>query len=210
MSELLSLSEAAALLGVSVQTLRRWDREGKLRAHRNPVNGYRQYARDELRALLAPAVAERAPGLVGRAQELAELERWFAGGARVVTLVGPPGVGKSALARALVDRLGGARWLTLDEARDAAGLFARVAAALEVPLTGAGEADERLGRALARQGGLWVLDASDGVIAEAAIIARWAATAPRARFLITAREPLRIAPEKLLRLSPLPEADALT
>src|SRR5579863_4096124 len=33
-----SVSEFAALIGVSVNTLQRWDREGKLVAHRTPSN----------------------------------------------------------------------------------------------------------------------------------------------------------------------------
>ncbi len=38
MTELLSLGEAAAALGVSVDTLRRWDRAGRLRTERNSRN----------------------------------------------------------------------------------------------------------------------------------------------------------------------------
>lgn len=37
---------SAELLGVSEQTLRRWDKAGKLRAARHPMNGYRLYTRD--------------------------------------------------------------------------------------------------------------------------------------------------------------------
>jgi len=39
---------AAGLLGVSEQTLRRWDKAGKLRAKRHPMNGYRLYPREEI------------------------------------------------------------------------------------------------------------------------------------------------------------------
>lgn len=38
MTELLSLGEAAAALGVSVDTLRRWDRAGRLRTERDSRN----------------------------------------------------------------------------------------------------------------------------------------------------------------------------
>ncbi len=38
MNDLLSLGEAAAALGVSVDTLRRWDRAGRLRTERNSRN----------------------------------------------------------------------------------------------------------------------------------------------------------------------------
>lgn len=44
--ELLTIKAAAQVLGVSEQTLRRWDKAGKLRAKRHPMNGYRLYPRD--------------------------------------------------------------------------------------------------------------------------------------------------------------------
>ena len=44
-SELLTIKEAAAILGVSQMTLRRWDESGKFRARRHPLNGYRLYDR---------------------------------------------------------------------------------------------------------------------------------------------------------------------
>lgn len=43
MSTKISLSEAASFLGVSRATLRNWDKDKKLQAERNPVNGYRTY-----------------------------------------------------------------------------------------------------------------------------------------------------------------------
>jgi excisionase family DNA binding protein len=49
----LTIKPAAALLGVSVNTLRNWERGGKLVAHRHPINGYRLYKRVDLEALLA-------------------------------------------------------------------------------------------------------------------------------------------------------------
>lgn len=51
-SEYLTVGEAAEFLGVSKDTLRRWDRAGKLEARRHPMTGYRLYSRDELAALL--------------------------------------------------------------------------------------------------------------------------------------------------------------
>ena len=48
----LLIQEAASFLGVSEATLRNWDREGKIPAHRNPINGYRLFKRTDLEALL--------------------------------------------------------------------------------------------------------------------------------------------------------------
>ena len=47
------IKEAAEYLGVSKDTLRKWDREGKLKALRHPINRYRLYREADLDALLA-------------------------------------------------------------------------------------------------------------------------------------------------------------
>ncbi len=44
----LSVKEAAAYIGVSAQTLRRWDASGKLKPVRHPINDYRYYRRADL------------------------------------------------------------------------------------------------------------------------------------------------------------------
>lgn len=48
----LTIKEAAALLGVSPNTLRNWGRCGKVKMHRHPVNDYRLFLRADLEALL--------------------------------------------------------------------------------------------------------------------------------------------------------------
>jgi DNA (cytosine-5)-methyltransferase 1 len=48
----MTITEAAEFLGVSVNTLRNWDRVGKLTAARNPMNRYRLYQKADLEALL--------------------------------------------------------------------------------------------------------------------------------------------------------------
>lgn len=53
----LRISDAADYLGVSPNTLRNWERAGKIVAHRHPVNQYRLFRREDLDALLR--LAER-------------------------------------------------------------------------------------------------------------------------------------------------------
>lgn len=48
MKKYYSLSEAAKLLGKSKETLRRWDRNGKLKASREPMSNYRLYKKTQL------------------------------------------------------------------------------------------------------------------------------------------------------------------
>jgi len=52
LNEYMTVGEAAELLGVSKDTLRRWDRAGKLKARRHPITGYRLYLKSDLKTLL--------------------------------------------------------------------------------------------------------------------------------------------------------------
>jgi excisionase family DNA binding protein len=47
----LTVGEAAETLQVTPATLRNWDRSGKLKAHRHPINGYRLYDANDIEAL---------------------------------------------------------------------------------------------------------------------------------------------------------------
>lgn len=48
----LTIKEAAVFLGVSPNTLRNWERAGRLATHRHPFNRYRLYKKADLQALL--------------------------------------------------------------------------------------------------------------------------------------------------------------
>ena len=56
----LTIKEAAAFLGVSPKTLRAWDRAGKLKPVRHPLNRYRLYLREDLEAFLRKLAEARA------------------------------------------------------------------------------------------------------------------------------------------------------
>ncbi len=53
LSEFLKTAEAAVLLGVSQNTLRKWAEAGKIPMRRNPINGYRLFKRSDLMRFLA-------------------------------------------------------------------------------------------------------------------------------------------------------------
>lgn len=53
MNDYLTLSEASELIGKSKETLRRWDREGKFSAIREPISNYRLYRKDEVQAVFS-------------------------------------------------------------------------------------------------------------------------------------------------------------
>lgn len=47
-----SIKEAAEILGVSPLTLRNWDKSGKFKAHRHPMNNYRVYKLSALEKII--------------------------------------------------------------------------------------------------------------------------------------------------------------
>ncbi len=53
LSDFLTVGEAAGYLGVSRDTLRRWDRSGKLVARRHPMTEFRLYLTADLDLILA-------------------------------------------------------------------------------------------------------------------------------------------------------------
>ena len=50
-ADIITIKEAARILGVSEPTLRRWDEAGKFTARRHPINGYRLYDRSKVLAM---------------------------------------------------------------------------------------------------------------------------------------------------------------
>ena len=58
--EIITIKEAARLLGVSEPTLRRWDDQRKFVARRHPINRYRLYARGKVLAMRRKIYGEAA------------------------------------------------------------------------------------------------------------------------------------------------------
>ena len=47
-----SINEFSKILGVSAQTLRNWDKSGKLHPHHTSSNGYRYYSHEQLNQIM--------------------------------------------------------------------------------------------------------------------------------------------------------------
>ncbi|MBN8617196.1 MAG: AAA family ATPase, partial [Deltaproteobacteria bacterium] len=164
-----------------------------------------------------------ASSFVGRRDELLAIVDAFEV-ARLVTLVGPGGMGKTRLAiehaRARLDSLarrgrGGVWIVELAEARSAEDAMAEVARVLEVPLAGRAserERSEEIARAIARLGPvLVVLDDLERIATPAArLLAHWLSLAPSARFLVTSRIALGLPEERTLTVGSLGPSDART
>ncbi len=48
----ITIKQASKILGVSPLTLRNWDKNGKLKAHRHPMNNYRVYKIEDLETVI--------------------------------------------------------------------------------------------------------------------------------------------------------------
>ena len=48
----ITIKQASKILGVSPLTLRNWDKNGKLLAHRHPMNNYRVYKIEDLETVI--------------------------------------------------------------------------------------------------------------------------------------------------------------
>lgn len=116
---------------------------------------------------------------VGREGELARIRQRFVAGARVVTLHGPPGAGKTRLA------------LRHAELREAAPVFVTTIAQLHAAI------GERL---------VIVDDVADPELGQ--VLVRACAAEPLVRFLVTSSETLGIEGEHVVEVGALAEADA--
>ena len=158
--------------------------------------------------------AER-DAFVGRRDALLELARRFDVGARLVSLLGIGGTGKTRLALRyarmwLGDYPGGAWFCDLSHALALDGLLHAVALGLDVPL---GEDDPvvQLGHAIAGRGRcLVILDNFEQITRHAAAtLGRWLGSSVDASFLVTSREVLGLPGEEVLALPPLEPEDAV-
>lgn len=158
----------------------------------------------EAPTLLDASVEPPEVELVGRERALARIAEAFEGGARVVTLVGPLGIGKTLVARTFTaSQEGTARWV---DARN--GIICAVTALLGPGRDGE-EAVIAVGRALRLSGPtLLTLDDVHQGPRDADALSFWLGHCPRLRLLITAPARLGLAGEHVLSLGPLDEASA--
>ncbi len=155
---------------------------------------------------------------VGRVAELADLHQLFRQGARLITLLGPGGTGKTRLSLQLGKQLvshfqlpdekgrprGGVWFVELVDARDVEGICAAMSRGLDVPL-GPGDSVQQLAHALASKGEtLVVLDNFEQVIDLAKdTVERWMRGAPKTVFVVSSRELLRVPHETVYEVPPL-------
>lgn len=154
------------------------------------------------------------PGLLGREADVASLREELAT-YRLVTLLGPGGIGKTRLAQAVAGTLvenypDGVWWVDLSAVSVSSEIAPAIAKAARLQL-GEGNPPAMLAQALATRDLLIVLDNCEHLVREvAAILQSSMEAAASLRVLATSQEPLRVSDERLYRLDPLavPAPDA--
>jgi predicted ATPase/DNA-binding XRE family transcriptional regulator len=171
---------------------------------------------------LPAAEPERRPGrlpvpaspLLGREREAEQLVALVEAGARLVTVLGAPGIGKTRLAVEVASRLdegleGGAWFVPLGPVSHADTVADAIAEALHlVPPGGSGSAQALVNR-LQGQEMLLVLDNFEHLLGAATLVRTLLDDVPSLRVLVTSRQALDLAMETHFWLSPLalPAAD---
>jgi DNA-binding SARP family transcriptional activator len=145
---------------------------------------------------------------IGRARELEEVvELVSSGGVRIVTLTGPPGSGKTAVAIAAAGRLAssfvdGVWFVPLEGLDAAAQVLAAIADALHVPRAEEEPVEDALSRRLRETELLLVLDGFDKVSDAARAIGALLRSASRLRVLVTSSAPLNLYGEHEYEVGP--------
>jgi predicted ATPase/class 3 adenylate cyclase/DNA-binding CsgD family transcriptional regulator len=152
-------------------------------------------------------VPVRLSSFIGRAVEVA-LGRQMIAERRLVSLVGPGGIGKTSLAREIVVGLepgAMAWWVDLTVVGGVDDVASAVAVVVDARDGQAGNALDRLVARMRDERGLLVLDNCEHVLGGVGLVVdTLLASAPGVRVLATSREPLALDGERLWRLGPLP------
>jgi predicted ATPase len=146
---------------------------------------------------------------IGRGKEIEEVTARVRAGARLLTLTGPGGVGKTRLALEVAAQLADAHLIRLEALREPHQVAAAVAEGLQVVMLEGETPASALERFLAAKRLVLVLDNFEHLLSAAPLVSRLLATCPGLTVLATSREPLGLQAELVHPVPPLAGADAV-
>jgi predicted ATPase len=152
--------------------------------------------------------------LIGRDGDLGAIQRMLESGERLVTLLGPGGIGKSRLAIAAARAAApsfadGAVFVDLSAVHDTERVPNTIAQALGVRDTGDAPIMEKLVTAFSERHLLLVLDNFEQVLGAAPALTALLAAAPGVAMLVTSRALLRVSAEQSFEVGPLAERSSV-
>ncbi len=175
-----------------------------------------QLTSETVRAPAAPLHRPAAPllPLIGRAGEVAELLALLTD-ARLVTVVGAPGIGKSRLALEVANQAmpwfaDGVAFVPLADVAAAGDVPYAILAALGLTPAAGQPTEQAIEAYLAPRRLLLVLDNCEHVLESAPLFADWLGRAPHLKLLCTSRVPLDLYGEQEWPLAPLTTPDLAT
>src|SRR5262245_43602476 len=162
-------------------------------------------ALDELSGLSMPLPLT---ALLGREADLRTLQQWLAEDARLITLIGPGGVGKTRLALELgraiaAEGITRAVFVPLAAIRSPAFVASAIAEALGLSDVTALDLPKRARLACEHHPTLLILDNFEQVLDATPLVADLLASVAQLRVLITSRAPLRVRGEREYAVGPL-------
>jgi non-specific serine/threonine protein kinase len=192
------------------------DRDQRIQTARDLIADLHLPEREEdgdVSKILRPPPDPSTP-LLGREEMLGAASAQLQGGARLLTVTGYGGTGKTRFAIELFNRLasshpGGAAFVSLASVTEASNVLPTIASALAIPEAQGRSAFEALGTVIGNRDVLLVLDNLEQVLDAAGDLVALVARCPKLQVIATSRAPLKVSAETEFSLPPLelPAAD---
>ncbi|MBL8065088.1 MAG: AAA family ATPase [Chthonomonadaceae bacterium] len=143
--------------------------------------------------------------IFGREAEVEDIAELLLGGARLVSIVGFGGCGKTSVARAVMDRFDRAVFVNLVTMRTVDSVVSHIAAALGLRVATTETLTKQVVAEIQKRGVLLVLDNAEHIVENVSeAVGALLSEAASLRVLVTSRTPLGLSEERIVHVNPLP------